>query len=74
MMVQNGNAGMMKVEDGVFISVSSGEHNSMTVQITLEQLKELVVQGSKILAQESDLGVSKTQYFGGDTQYTVNDY
>jgi hypothetical protein len=76
-MINQGGIQFMSLKgnhDFVGFHVNDDEGNNLTIKLNLEQLKALVIEGSKILAKADVEGVTKTQYFGGDTQYTVNDY
>lgn len=60
--------------DFVGFNVTSDGGENMTVKLSLEQLKLLVIESSKILVARDVDGVEKSTYFGGDTQYIINDY
>jgi len=76
-MINQGGIQFMSLKgnhDFVGFNVSDDAGNDLTVKLTLEQLKILVIESSKILVAKGDADITRTTYSDGATQYIVNDY
>lgn len=60
--------------DFVGFNVTDESGNSMTVKLSLEQLKILTLEGANILNKKDVNGVGRTQYSNGDVQFHINDF
>jgi hypothetical protein len=58
----------------VGVNVRDDAGNDLTVKLSHEQLKLMVIEASKVLIRDGDTEISKTTYSDGGTQYTINDY
>lgn len=75
-MINQGGIQFMSLKgnhDFVGFHVSDDAGNNLTVKLSLEQLKLLVIESSKILIERGDEEVSRIRYSDGGGEYIIND-
>ena len=77
MMIEQGGIQFLSLKGStefVGFNVTDDAGNDLTVKLSIEQVMLLAIESAKILVAREVDGVTKTEYFGGDKQYTINDY
>jgi hypothetical protein len=66
-----GEAKVVFVGDAAMLAIANETKESLVIDLTVEQLRTLVIEAAEILSLIPGAGVDRTKYSDGGIQYTV---